>query len=226
MRASWGRVLLVVLGLGLAGCDGDDGDGDADADVDADVDADGDTDADTDADTDVDTDTDTDAPCDSVRETREPTEDEIANAAATECTAHADCADGYNGRCVWDWFAENLGDAAGLICTYDRCLTDADCDAGQACVCDNGGLYGSINSCVTADCRRDADCGAGGTCAAEKDSCTTKVSGYFCRTADDECDPADHQCPDEEDVEPIPQGACVYDGDEQRWVCGHESCYD
>lgn len=234
MRTSWMGLLCglgVAFALGASGCAGDDDGGGGGGGGAADAGADGALPVDAAAAVDVATDPDLgtgggpEAQCDSVREADEPTAQQIADAVTTQCTTHADCADGLSGRCVWDWFEVDLGGDPQLICTYDECLGSADCGPGRACACDNGGYYGSVNQCVPATCLSSDDCG-GVACVGEKQSCTRKVTGYYCRTAADTCVPGDHRCPDDESGDPVSAGACVWDEDATAWACGHQDCYD
>ena len=99
------------------------------------------------------------------------------------CATDADCtpASGVTRFCV-----------AGA-CSFDQCLSDADCPSEEACTC-SGTTFGWSHvsngaRCVPAGCHVDADCGDGGAC-----SWTTTpmgsfygVSGLYCHTSMDSC---------------------------------------
>jgi hypothetical protein len=74
------------------------------------------------------------------------------------------------------------------FCTCDvGCLSDADCQSGQACVCGD-----PIGTCTNAACATDADC-PGSSCTAEVHA--NGVTGEFaCVSPDDECE-VDSDCP-------------------------------
>ena len=100
------------------------------------------------------------------------------------CMSDAQCNMGVNGRC-----SENMGGALFCYCAYDSCGHDADCPAGQLCVC-HGSAYagGGGNTCMAGNCRVDRDCGAGGYCSPTHgtNGCGS-VSGYYCHTSADTC---------------------------------------
>lgn len=82
------------------------------------------------------------------------------------CDADADCTDGPHGRCVdapWGRGAEPC------ICRYG-CASDADCGAGEICLCP--GVVDGSSHCVPAGCTTGADC-ASGACLVNStsDSC-------------------------------------------------------
>lgn len=105
-------------------------------------------------------------------------------------------------------------------CQYP-CLSDADCPADAACLCnggrpaEGGGYYHYVTTteCVTAGCHTDADC-APFLCALSPGICGYgTVDGLFCHTADDEC-VGDQDCQAQK-----LGNLCVFTADEQRWTC-------
>jgi hypothetical protein len=132
-----------------------------------------------------------------------------------ECSVHEDCTTGAHGVCVSE---------AGCVCLYDDCVVDADCGAGQVCVCADDTVYTWYpaarykHRCVSADCAVDADC-ASGYCLRQRFSCGSvdEPSGYAthsyaCATERDECR-GDEACPSGD--------PCGYDDEEDRWACDH-----
>jgi hypothetical protein len=101
-----------------------------------------------------------------------------------QCTMDSQCTAGNSGRCV-----ENMGGALTCMCTYDTCVHDTDCPAGNLCVC-HGSAYtgGDGNACMAGNCRVDSDCGAGGYCSpTHGTSGCGGVTGYYCHTPQDTC---------------------------------------
>ena len=88
-------------------------------------------------------------------------------------------------------------DAGCNVQPKDQCTTDAECGAGQACLCEApipagqpcpGGVpLAAGNVCVPANCHVDSDCGPCGVCQAEY-GCGT-ITGYYCQTPNDACYP-------------------------------------
>lgn len=97
---------------------------------------------------------------------------------ASTCRTDADCAGIPYGYC------QSYGQIAQFTCA-SGCVTDADCDADEACVC---GPF--IGECVQASCRSDDDCGGGYQCAQFYDrfgiGCGEPMQ-LACQTPDDEC---------------------------------------
>ena len=147
--------------------------------------------------------------CDSVREVPEPTYQHEYN----ECTAHADCKEGENGRCeIGNWWDDYLK------CTYDLCFKDGDCEAGKICQC--GG--DAANRCYAeGNCRTDADCGRNGYCSPTLGSCGhySGPVGYYCHTPDDEC-VNDADCADQFEY----GGYCAYNKVSGHWSCSDAEC--
>jgi len=93
----------------------------------------------------------------------------------------------------------NAGFAAGCgVVPHDDCIADTDCGPDAVCSCQTPIAAGEAcpsgvplvagNVCITANCRLDADCSSG-VCQAEYQC--GGVTGYYCRTADDDCVPTD-----------------------------------
>ncbi len=124
------------------------------------------------------------------------------------CTAHSDCTDGANGRCL-----EGRG---GWDCSYDGCFSDDDCNF--TCLCE-GGFRGDYNICLSSGgCNVDADCGAGNYCSPTYGSCGNYAGtvAYYCHTAEDECI-NDSDCGGGSFY-------CAFDLVVGRWSCKDEHC--
>lgn len=148
--------------------------------------------------------------CDNERNNTEPMiPDPNPGPPEVNCTSHADCTDGANGRCIASW-------RGGVNCTYDACFTDADCNF----VCDCGGGFGSDhNVCLSSGgCQVDADCGPGGFCSPTFGSCGdySGTVAYYCHTPQDECI-------DDADCGGYPF-YCGYDTVAGKWSCKDEHC--
>ena len=129
-----------------------------------------------------------------------------------QCTAHEDCTDGDNGRCVG-----NSHD--GWYCTYDLCASDDGCDGG-VCEC-GGGWRSDHNVCLGGNCRVDADCGPGGYCSPTFGDCGdySGVEAYQCHTPDDAC------IDDEDCGDGAPFAAyCAFNPAARRWMCSDSQC--
>jgi hypothetical protein len=75
------------------------------------------------------------------------------------------------------------------LCSYDECLSDADCAGTAVCACAAtfyGGIGGHGNVCVPGNCRVDADCGSGGYCSPSRGYCGG-YQGFYCHTSKDSC---------------------------------------
>jgi hypothetical protein len=74
----------------------------------------------------------------------------------------------------------------GGLCSFDACLSDADCANGGVCGCSTDYSGGNAqyhpNICVPATCHVDSDCGAGGLCAASFGRCGT-FDSYNCASS-------------------------------------------
>jgi hypothetical protein len=63
------------------------------------------------------------------------------------------------------------------------CVQDADCEAGNICVCGDPSTHGG--ECQPSDCTTDADCGDGARCASLVGPCGSPA--FHCQTAQDAC---------------------------------------
>ena len=126
------------------------------------------------------------------------------------CNSDADCVDGRNGRCTASRFTQ---------CSYDRCLTDAECTndtGGGVCGC-SGSSISDANVCLGGNCRIDADC-ASGFCSPSFGFCGEYdgVVAMYCHTEDDEC---------LDDADCARQGAyCAFIPERERWACEDSFC--
>jgi hypothetical protein len=102
-----------------------------------------------------------------------------------ECTKHADCTAGTNGKCI-----NGIGMAYyNYFCVYDECATDADCDSGKICYCTPDTSAWCLR---IGDCQTDADCGnqpysfcspsMSSDCGGHR-----PIDGFHCHTAADTC---------------------------------------
>jgi hypothetical protein len=139
-------------------------------------------------------------------------------ASRRECVVDADCARGYNGRCLVD-----ARDSRGMNiepfsrCSYDECVKDADCpQRPAACLCREMAKGGLANVCVTAGCTTDAECGRGLACSPTvpfdegAPAATPQFTAFRCHTLRDECID-DGGCP--------VGSACAFSKQQARWVC-------
>jgi hypothetical protein len=139
-----------------------------------------------------------------------------------ECLFDEDCTEGKNGRCVKLYYVGPGGGAPypGPTCTYDQCVSDADCSDGP-CVCSSLG-----NLCMQGNCKTDADCGPGGYCSpsmlrglSSGSFCGVNAQqGWYCHTSKDEC-VNDADC---KGVDAGPWSSpptCGYVSAEKRWRC-------
>jgi hypothetical protein len=105
--------------------------------------------------------------------------------ADRSCDTHANCTDRPHGFCMSG--NSMRGEYCG--CVYP-CLSDAECDAGQACMCPNLGENGGgqhAAECAPVDCRVNADCPSG-ECGATVhfNGCHLDLS-LHCRESGDAC---------------------------------------
>jgi hypothetical protein len=132
------------------------------------------------------------------------------------CASDGDCADaGINGRC-----AGYLG-PAGCGCTYDQCVGDIDCPAGQTCACHGAPyMFGSGNMCVPGNCHVDADCGTGGYCSPSPAlPCNMNGRDLFCQGVGYYCHTPKDECVDDSDCQGVGFAGCVYDPSPGYWKC-------
>lgn len=101
----------------------------------------------------------------------------------SECTSDADCVEHGFGTCMESILCGFTAGPCG--CVYG-CESDADCDAGQVCLCAAEGVS-ARSRCVAAGCTTDDDCG-GAACTASTDSIDAPaVAQFACHGADDAC---------------------------------------
>jgi hypothetical protein len=129
----------------------------------------------------------------------------VTHVTKPQCTSDAQCTAGVNGRCQ-----QGLQDCS---CAYDECGGDADCAAGQTCVCHGSAYAGTSGSaCVTGGCRIDSDCGSGGHCSpAPRAAVCNGLPQYYCHTPNDAC-VNDSDC-----TSLGPDGVCTSAGG--KWYC-------
>jgi len=119
--------------------------------------------------------------CDGVNAPLEPTN----LSASTQCSKHAECTDGVNGKCI-----TGIGMMGRIAsCTYDLCATDADCDPGKVCYCT---ASTAARCLMVGNCQIDSDWSSTGNsyCSPSMGSdCggVHSVDSYYCHTAADTC---------------------------------------
>ncbi len=85
----------------------------------------------------------------------------LADGGFASCSSNADCAS--------DGSTAAFSTCLHGSCTFDHCLTDADCGSNEVCACSsdyyggNAAFHGNV--CVPGNCHVDSDCGAGGYCS-------------------------------------------------------------
>jgi hypothetical protein len=128
--------------------------------------------------------------------------DRPAGAVCTDCQ-DSQCTAGHNGRCSKIYG----GTGPSCYCTYDQCVTNADCSAGQVCMC-QGAQGRDQNVCVPASCQNDADCPGHQYCMRS----TVSLGGahYECTTQSDQC---------RDDADCAKYDVCMWDATTQRHVC-------
>ena len=144
--------------------------------------------------------------CVGVNSPPEPVQNEYGD--YTRCARHEDCTEGENGKCI-----SGLGRAGMMyFCVYDECASDADCDPGMVCHCDES----TAARCFSiGNCQTDADCGAGeyGYCSPSMSSdCGgyRPLDGYHCHTGADSCI---------DDSDCTGTDYCNYSEYDDRWKC-------
>lgn len=139
----------------------------------------------------------------------------VPDAGLLSCTTDADCAP--------DGSATAFATCLRGQCSFDHCLTDADCGATEVCVCANDYYGGNAayhaNICVPANCRVDSDCGPSGYCSPSRGACGS-FAGYYCHTAADTCVDPTQDCTGCGAGAP----ACVYEPTSSKFVCGWGGC--
>jgi hypothetical protein len=101
-------------------------------------------------------------------------------------------------------------------CSFDQCLTDADCGGTSVCSCANDYTGGGGNQCLPSTCRVDADCGAGGFCSPSPGRCGW-IDGYHCHGKADSCVDETKNCTS-------CGSACIYAPESGAFVCGVPNC--
>ncbi len=129
-----------------------------------------------------------------------------------ECESDADCTEGPHGACTRQNFGPGGPPGAGCGCTYG-CASDAECDAGQLCLCADGG--DQPGHCVQAECTGDDDCGPGALCASYSVVPGCGPTAFACQRPGDEC-------LSNADCSASPAKFCAY-GEGGR-VCGQATC--
>ena len=146
-----------------------------------------------------------------------------------DCTEDAECTDGMNGRCI---SPNVLGPLGGSGCSYDTCMSDADCSGREPCQCRASATSSDPNYCLTgSNCRIDSDCGPGGFCSPSLFYVGSAINsipvsgegiarfGYFCHTSEDLCQNAsDCDASNCRPEEGCGQMACGY-ASVDRWDC-------
>lgn len=134
------------------------------------------------------------------------------------CDTHANCTDAPHGFCMSG--TGQRGEYCG--CVYP-CLNDAECAAGEACMCpglEENGRGPSVAECGTAECKVNADCPSG-ECGASIhfNGCGHEVS-LHCREASDACR-TDSSCTDDYQTD---CGAVALSGTNVAFQCTGHSC--
>jgi hypothetical protein len=106
-------------------------------------------------------------------------------------------------------------------CSFDACLTDADCGPNSVCACStdyyggNGAYHPNV--CVPANCHADSDCGVGGYCSPSRGYCGS-FQGFYCHTPSDTCINATSDC------QSCGENACIYSPAVGAFTCGTSIC--
>lgn len=96
-----------------------------------------------------------------------------ADAGYPYCLLDSDCTDQPYGHCERALYPPTA-------CRYG-CVTNADCDPGSACLCND-----PVGYCFPADCATDADCGAGFLCSEVRNGACGGTK-FTCQVAADSC---------------------------------------
>jgi hypothetical protein len=100
----------------------------------------------------------------------------LTDAGSAPCRRDADCQAKPHGHCeYWNGLA-----GSGYACEYG-CVNDAECAAGEICLCGD-----PTGTCVAAGgCTTDADCGGTLLCVGFTEGCMT--TRFACQSFDDTC---------------------------------------
>jgi hypothetical protein len=137
----------------------------------------------------------------------------LPDAGVSSCTSNADCAtDG-----SYTLYSSCLHGR----CSFDACLTDADCGPNAVCACSTDYYGGNAayhpNVCVAANCHTDGDCGTGGYCSPSRGYCGS-FQGFYCHTPADTCVNATTDC------QSCGENACIYSPAIGIFGCGTSIC--
>lgn len=141
-----------------------------------------------------------------------PSRNPLPDGGFASCSSNADC--------VSDGSAAAFSTCLHGSCTFDHCLTDADCGSHEVCACSsdyyggNAAFHGNV--CVPGNCRVDSDCGAGGYCSPSRGYCGT-FQGFYCHTAKDTCRDGAKDCG-------TCGNACVYAPTTGAFMCASVIC--
>ncbi len=105
------------------------------------------------------------------------------NMEVWSCKEDAECATNPNGFC------SRVPKADSCSCQYG-CTTDAECDPGSICMCED-----PVGRCVLASCTSNADCKEGALCAEYVPTSTCDTIAFACQDELDECQ-MDRDCED------------------------------
>jgi hypothetical protein len=131
----------------------------------------------------------------------------IDQGARGECKEDGECTKGKNGRCLTVGARERDNK-----CTYDQCITDADCSGSNAGPCECN-PYG--NTCAVGNCKVNSDCGPEGHCMPSSDmGCSQREIEYHCVTNDDTCTPFGEDCGKDHQ--------CIYSDELKHFTCAEE----
>jgi hypothetical protein len=131
----------------------------------------------------------------------------------SDCHRDADCTAAPGGACRL---------SLGTECLYNECQVDSDCGPMARCDCQD------VRRCVPAQCFSEDDC-AGLACSPSLALQCGNIYppvGYYCRTAQDECQSDDDcmaACAATRTSPPC-GSSCVYDPAVSHWACRGVSC--
>ena len=141
-----------------------------------------------------------------------PSRKPFGDGGLASCASNADCA--------FDGSSAAFSTCLHGSCTFDHCLTDADCAPTEVCACSsdyyggNAAFHGNV--CVPGNCHVDSDCGSGGTCSPSRGYCGS-FQGFYCHTTKDTCVDATKDCG-------TCGNACVYAPTTGAFICASVIC--